>query len=195
MWVHLISRPHTQTTSLSFEKLPQKLRIGLCEMSLLGDGLHPDNLKAVNHTADLLKDLGHEVEFGCPSFERMSYVEHISLWLGQGAQGILGIEEKLQRRVKYDELEPSTWALKMIADSVSAGEYVYYQGIMHRESRKIIRFFESFDLLLTPTAAIPPVQIGSFELSSFQKAQIKVLRSATLRNYWTWRWMKWQPPP
>ena len=98
------------------------------------------------------------------------------------SQGILGIEEKLQRRVKYHELEPSTWALKMIADSVSAGEYVHYQGVMHRESRKIIRFFESFDLLLTPTAAIPPVKIGSFKLSSFQKAQIKVLRSLPVRK-------------
>ena len=67
-------------------------------------------------------------------------------------------------------LSPSTWALKMIADSVSAGEYVHYQGVMHRESRKIIRFFESFDLLLTPTAAIPPVKIGSFKLSSFKGA-------------------------
>ena len=74
---------------------------------LLGDGLHPDNLKAVNHTADLLKDLGHEVEYGCPSFERDELRRAYFIMVGAGVSlGILGIEEKLQRRVKYHELEP-----------------------------------------------------------------------------------------
>ena len=41
----------------------------------------------------------------------MSYGERISSWLGQGIQGILGIEENFNV-VKYHELEPSRGHLR-----------------------------------------------------------------------------------
>ena len=162
---------------------PRKLKIGLCEIALFGDGLHEDNLAAVHHTAKVLQDLGHEVEIACPVFDREALIRAYFVTVGGGvSQGARQIERKLGRRLKETDLELSTWALKIIGDSVPAGEYLDHQNTIHAETRKVARFFEAFDVLLLPTAAQPPVEIGHFALSAFQRQQIRVLKRLPVRK-------------
>ncbi|MGB0646290.1 MAG: amidase [Bradymonadia bacterium] len=164
-------------------RAPRKLKIGLCEMALFGESLHEDNLAAVHHTAKHLEQLGHEVEIGCPVFDREALIRAYFVTVASGVnQGVRQIERKIGRSLREEDLELSTWALKLIGDSVSAGEYLDHQNTIHFESRRVARFFEAFDVLLLPTAAQPPVEIGHFELSGFQRQQIRLLKRMPLRK-------------
>lgn len=165
------------------ERAPGKLRIGMCEMALFGDRLHPDNLAAMHHTAALLEGLGHDVEMGCPVFDREALIRAYFVTVASGVnQGVRQVEAKLGRSLKEADLELSTWALQLIGESVSAGEYLDHQNTIHQETRRVARFFETFDVLLLPTAAMPPVEIGHFKLSGFQRQQIRLLKRMPIRK-------------
>lgn len=175
--------PHAEDFLEQVERAPGKLRIGLCEMALFGDRLHPDNLAAMHHTATLLEGLGHEVEMGCPVFDREALIRAYFVTVASGVnQGVRQVEAKLGRSLREGDLELSTWAMQLIGDSVSAGEYLDHQNTIHAETRKVARFFETFDVLLLPTAALPPVEIGHFKLSGFQRQQIRLLKRMPLRK-------------
>ena len=135
------------------------------------------------HTVKLLQDLGHTVEEACPEYdqERLTYAYYIVVSTGVGL-GVRQMETKLGRKLRLEELEMSTWALEAISNAFSASEYSEQVDFIHRESRRVAQFFEQYDALLTPTAAKPPVPIGSFKLSQKDKLQIHFLRKFPMRG-------------
>jgi amidase len=67
----------------------------------------------------------------------------------------------------YDQpvelFEPETRALIEAASQLNAADYVRATAGMRNVSRRIVAFFDDYDLLLTPTLAQPPVPIGALE--------------------------------
>ena len=92
------------------------------------------------------------------------------------------MEEKLNRRLAESELEMSTWAMATIGEKVSASEYSLHVDRMFAQSRRVLSFFEQYDLFVTPTAACPPVRIGQFALKPRERLQIQFLRRFPLRT-------------
>ena len=136
---------------------PRPLKIALCEDALFGHDTHADNLAAVRHTAQLLSDLGHTVDIAKPEFDRDKLVRAYLVVVAAGVNmGLRQVEQKIGRPLKVSDAELSTWAMKLIADSVSAGEYLSYIDTIYREARRVGQFFEDWDL--PPTTAIPPVK-------------------------------------
>ena len=164
------------------ESAPRR-RIAFTKRALFGTNTHPDNEAALMHTVKLLQDLGHTVEEACPEYdqERLTYAYYIVVSTGVGL-GIRQMETKLGRKLRLEELEMSTWALEAISNAFSASEYSEQIDFIHRESRRVAQFFEQYDALLTPTAAKPPVPIGSFKLSQKDKLQIHFLRKFPMRG-------------
>ena len=79
-------------------------------------------------------------------------------------------------------VEPPTWLLKLIADKFSASDYEWHMQAIHNEGRRIARFFEQYDVLITSTTALPPVRVGSFALGGSDRALIKVLGAVKSRT-------------
>ena len=164
------------------ESAPRR-RIAFTKRPLFGTTLDSDNERALMHTVELLQSLGHTVEEACPDYdqERLTYAYYIVVATGVGL-GIRQMESKLGRSIKLDELEMSTWALDAISGAFSASEYSEQVDLIHSESRRIAQFFNQYDVLLTPTAAKPPVPIGNFELSATDIMQIRFLRRFPIRS-------------
>ena len=164
------------------ESAPRK-RIAFTKRALFGNETHPDNEAALMHTVKLLEEMGHTVEEACPDYdqERLTYAYYIVVSTGVGL-GVRQMESKLGRKLNLDELEMSTWALEAISNAFTASEYSEQVDFIHRESRRVGQFFEKYDVLLTPTAAKPPVPIGSFKLSKRDKMQIHFLRKFPMRS-------------
>jgi amidase len=59
--------------------------------------------------------------------------------------------------------EPETRALIDAAAQFGAVDYVRASAGLRDVSRRIVAFFDDYDLLLTPTLAQPPVPIGALE--------------------------------
>ena len=128
---------------------------------------HPDCVAAAEGAARLLESLGHTVEeVELPFLDADDLVENFLIrWTGGVAWNIAYWERKVGRTCTPVDVEPSTWALAEIGRQHSASAYLsaverhQVLGIeMHRQ------FYGSgFDLLLTPTMAVPPPPLGSFD--------------------------------
>ncbi|MEG4291129.1 amidase [Microcoleus sp. C2C3] len=105
--------------------------------------------QAVLETVKLLTDLGHDVEPGCPDFTGL-IEPFTAIWQsGAAASGIPG-----------PALEPmNRWLLER---TISAGEYLRAVNQMQVISRRIVGFFEKFDVLVLPTYLHSPIRVGEW---------------------------------
>ncbi len=126
-----------------------KLRIAFStNISPVGEAA-PVCQQAVLETVKLLTDLGHDVEPGCPDFTGLIEPFTVIWQSGPAASGIPG-----------KVLEPmNRWLLER---TVSAGEYLRAVNQMQVISRRIVGFFENFDVLVLPTYMHSPIGIGEW---------------------------------
>ena len=162
---------------------PGALRIAFTAEPLFGDSTHPDCRAAVTDAAELCASLGHHVEEARPSFDkaelRRSYLAVVAV---NTARAIDGAGELLQRTPRAANFEPATWLLALIGQRMSGARYQAAIELLHRSSRRVARFFQSYDVLLTPTLAHPPLRIGALALKSADRAAIRALRAAPLKK-------------
>jgi amidase len=140
---------------------PVGLRVGLLDHASKGL-LHPDCADAVMHTARLLHDLGHHVEPAYPlAFDDAALREHFLLrWSVNALMGVAGLEKRLGRALSSDDVEPVTWALAEMARGKTAADYARASAAFSQTARLMGRWWEDYDVLLTPTVADPPPGIG-----------------------------------
>ena len=79
--------------------------------------------------------------------------------------GPLAVDEaraRAQRAVGSDELEGDNQAFRAIGDAVSAPAYIDAVNWLHEWSRRAQSWWlqDGYDLLVTPTLAVPPPEIG-----------------------------------
>ena len=84
-------------------------------------------------------------------------------------------------RAGPDVLEAETWALAAAGDLLTAKDLVLAEQEMQRAARAAADFFESHDLLLTPTLAQPPVPLGALGSSRLERAGIRLVARARSR--------------
>ena len=113
--------------------------------------VHADCVQAVEDAAKLCADLGHWLKIlALPLNAEMLVYAFSVLW----SAGIGSTIKALG--ATRDQVEPLTWALKEMSDQYSAADYVLAIQTLQGVSREIARFFQNYDVLLTPTLAEPP---------------------------------------
>ncbi|MBI2169119.1 MAG: amidase [Actinobacteria bacterium] len=146
------------------ERPPPPLRVGRLVDAPGGLGVvDPACVEAVDATLDLLTDLGHTVEASAPEAlnEEMlgicslhlaaAYAEYALDWWGR----------ELGEALTEDDVEALTWWLAELSGSRSIADYLTTVEWLQAWSRRIARWWEGgFDLLVTPTMAVPPPPIG-----------------------------------
>ena len=105
--------------------------------------------QSVRETVQQLQDMGHIVEPGCPDFNGL--IEPFTkIW--QAGIAATGMPPEL--------LSPmNRW---IAAQSGSAGEYLQAVAQMQIIARRIVMFFEAFDVLVLPTYLHPAIRIGEW---------------------------------
>ncbi len=105
--------------------------------------------QAVLETAQLLEEMGHQVEPGCPNFAGLGD-PFIRVW--QTAVAASGIPAEALDRM-------NRW---LLSRTCSAGEYVQATAALQVAARQIVAFFEQVDVLLLPTYMAPPIAVGKW---------------------------------
>ena len=125
----------------------------------------PACARAVENTAQLLESLGHSVEPGCPDFS--SLIEpFITVW--QASVGYSGIPAPL--------LEPMNQWLLERGNAVSSGKYLEAVSKMQIAARKIVAFFEKFDILVLPVYLQPTIRVGEWAALSPEDILEKIIQ-------------------
>lgn len=140
---------------------PGRLRIAFTARPLLGRSIDPECVRGVQATAELLRELGHEVVERAPVVDGPAFSRAFLTVICANARADLDDAARRRgRRVTPDEVEFTTWALGLLGGEVRAGDYELALRHLQGASRRVAELFVDHDVLLTPTVAAPPPRHG-----------------------------------
>jgi amidase len=118
--------------------------------------------QAVLQVVQVLEELGHRVEQGCPDFTDLTE-PFTTVW--QTGIASAGIPKEL--------LQPmNQWLLER---TVSAGEYLQAVAQIQIIARRIVAFFERVDVLILPTNLHPTIRVGEWANLSPEETFQKII--------------------
>ncbi|BBX19573.1 amidase [Mycolicibacterium duvalii] len=159
---------------------PGRLRIGVRVPSAINPQPHPEARAAVEATVAALTELGHEVEelAAAPFDDAALARDFLCTWFVHAAWEVA--EAKRLTGAGDEGFERDTLLLASLGRATSSVDYVDAVERRHAHTRRLTEFFESHDLLLTPTLATPPPKIGEFDLPVLlQRASELLIRTRT----------------
>jgi len=166
---------------------PGPLRIAWTTAPMMGRTVDPACVRAVEETVTLLESLGHRVEPAAPAVDGPALSQaFLTMLCGELRGDIADAEQLLGRRATAAEFEPATWALALLGEELSAAEFVQAVRVLERTTRQVGRFFEDWDVLLTPTLSTPPFPIGSLQPTPAERAQLALLGRLNARRLLRW---------
>ena len=157
---------------------PGRLRIALTTTSPLGSPVDPACAAATHEAAALLTSLGHQVEEATPpDWQDERVIPLFSILWAVGIASFVSWGKGLAgREPREDELEPLTWAFYRQAQELPATVYAGALAQAQAYARRLVTFWERYDVLLTPSLAERPPLIGGIDtgaadpMAEFDKA-------------------------
>ena len=160
------------------QQSPGSLKIAFQTHSPIDTAVHPECIRAVEHTVGLLRDLGHEVEDARPDVDGRALAKGlIVLYSGEVAAVLDDLVPLLGRKAKPSDVESITWTLGLLGRTYSAGRIVKAKREWERAARMMGRFQETYDIYLTPTLAYPPVKIGELDPGPIELTLLKIVNT------------------
>ena len=138
---------------------PGKLRIGFSSRPMIPAEVQPEALRGLEHSVDLLRQLGHEVEEFDPVIDQGQMWRDFTVVVLSHTAAVVDWVSTLGDDV-YHQLEPATISMARMGRKVSAPELVVAQDGWHRVRLSMGQYFQRFDMLLTPTLIGPPSAHG-----------------------------------
>ncbi len=162
---------------------PGKLRIAFSTDPMLGRGLHPDCKRAVEHSAQVLSDLGHHVEEATPAISRERFIYAFALVVAADTCALIRQAGKaLGKKPRRADFEARTWALKRLGDAHSAADFSealwYLQGV----GRTMGQFMKNYDVFLTSTCGTPPPKPGDLSPQGADRLSVAAVNHLPLQR-------------
>jgi Asp-tRNA(Asn)/Glu-tRNA(Gln) amidotransferase A subunit family amidase len=167
---------------------PKPLRIALQRRPMSGMAVDAECLRALNEAAALLESLGHRVEEAdLPgSWDELGY----ALWVLVASNVSLTVRrrvEELGRELTPDVVDPVTWNAVAFAATLNVETYPAAIQSIHRQGRRMAGFHETYDMILSPTLAKPPVSLGTLrtdnpDIEAYRRALVEFIPFTQLFN-------------
>ncbi len=142
---------------------PGKLKIAFTSCNWTDDPVDSEYQDKLRQTADLCSDLGHEVEEASPQIPgddlARANIMVKSAWV---ARFIDLLCEKTGRKADESTLEFAMLDAYRLGREMKTGEYFSAVDVFNTTCRVAGNFFEHYDVLLTPTTALPAQPIGTY---------------------------------
>jgi amidase len=144
-------------------RAPGRLRVGFMRRGPRGLEVHPEAVAAVEATARALERLGHVVEEAHPEAldDPESLVTYVTIVAANTAYALESWGNKVGRRVAERDVEVLTWTLAERGRQIDATGLLGALAFVHAFGRRLAAWWTGgFDLLVTPTQAAPPPELG-----------------------------------
>lgn len=152
------ARPYVSEVSAR----PRRLRVGILDSSPAGD-LEPECGAAVQSAARVIEQLGHAVSDDHPVIDREASINFGTRWVVNARARLDWLGRLLGREVTADDVEPLTWAMSSVGATLSGVDYASAVAAGSALARRLGRWWEDHDLLVTPTLGQLPPLIGELE--------------------------------
>ncbi|HLC41018.1 MAG TPA: amidase [Methylomirabilota bacterium] len=155
---------------------PGRLRVAFTAQPFLGRTVHDDCVKGLEATVRLLQRLGHEVIEAAPKIDgEACAVAFLTILAGETRADVEWAARLAKRKPSLAGFEAATYALGLLGKAMSASDYANAARFLQTSAREVGRFFEQYDLLLTPTLSQPPVPIGALQPSRSERALLNTI--------------------
>ena len=152
--------PQTSGSYLSaLDMTPPRLKVAMIINAPDGSPIAPEMIESVRETAKLLQDLGHNVEEVADA--RYDAETLKTAWrIVVGTNVALGVTGGDATSANIAKLEPvnQEWVREALA--IPATRYLWAINQLHTSSRTLAKFFNQYDIMLTPAAAEPAPLLG-----------------------------------
>jgi amidase len=140
-----------------------RLRIAFTTRTWTGDPVDPEYRGKVEETAKLCESLGHHVEETRPEFDAGALARaNIQVKAASNAAFVDYLAAATGRLPGEETLEPPILDAYHVGKALSATEFLAAQDVFNTVTRTVGRFFESHDILMTPTTALPAQPLGTY---------------------------------
>ena len=145
---------------------PGRLRIAVATKAIDGRAFDKDVSAALDKTAKLCSDLGHDVEEAMPETDSEGFANaFMTLWAGAVGYGVEAAARATNTAPSPDVLEGITLSLYERGKSLLAIHQTGAQQLLYRQARILAKFHETYDVWLTPTLARPPLRLGTVDVN------------------------------
>ena len=159
--------PPSEPFANAVSKEPGRLRVGYTLKPPVEAQLDPASERAVSEAAELLAELGHEVEEIEPPWGDQEVFDAFFMAFGTPISMGLFFGGLVTGREPSPELvEPLSWTVLEAVRAHTALDYLLARTQLTALSRAIIAVWETHDIVLTPALAERPVQIGEIDACS-----------------------------
>jgi amidase len=159
--------PHTESFAEAARREPGRLRIGYTTTPPIETDLDPLCEQAVKDAAELLTELGHEVEEVEAPWGQLDLLEVFTLAFGTAVGlGIYFGGLVTGREPSPDLVEPLTWAVWEGVRERTALDYLVSRTQLGAVARGVVALWETHDVVITPGLAERPVPIGEIDACS-----------------------------
>ena len=156
---------------------PGRLRIAFTTVAPNGVPVDEACITATRETAELLESAGHTV-LEAPPLSDEGYIDNfIKVWVTGVAGNVLELGDLRGRPIESSEVEPLTAEMVEIARSISGADYLKALEYLRGMSRRVVSQWSELDVLLTPTLAKEPIEIGALRPKEGEPA-IRMLENA-----------------
>jgi amidase len=163
------ARPYLEEVEAS----PGRLRIAWSSETPSGRPIDPEIQAALEATAKLLADLGHEV------IERGLGIDYRALYASRGpaaaanfAAGMARLIEQIGREPAEGELEPLTWASYKAGLRQTGADVMRSLQETRMLNRATLAAFEDIDVYLCPVMGEQPPQIGFIDPVTLEPKEV-----------------------
>jgi Asp-tRNA(Asn)/Glu-tRNA(Gln) amidotransferase A subunit family amidase len=147
-WAPLHDRPFAEEIGVP----PGRLRVAVAREPPIPAPVAPECSAALDQAAALLDELGHEVVEEAPPWREPDLI-HTFITVWQVGPALQPIDDPAL-------LTPLNRELVESARACSAADYGRAVAALHALARRVVTFWDEYDVVLTPTLALAPVPIG-----------------------------------
>jgi amidase len=164
--------PPARAYGADVEREPGRLRVAFSTRSPLGTTVDAAAIAAVERTARLLEELGHQVEPAEPDIDGVALAQDfLRIWFAQLAHQIRTTRTRWGVRSRDFELD--SLAMEVIARARRAPDYVASYVRWLEYGFRLQQFLAHHDVYMTPTLAQPPPRIGAISTPRWAKTLMR----------------------
>ncbi len=144
---------------------PGQLRIALMLRAPSGSPVDLQCIEAARAAARLCESLGHHVEESAPLLDIAALGGASFALMAPAIAADIADRAKATGLNPAELLEPMTLAFAEIGKSMSAMDVARANNTMQTAAVAVAQFMQRFDVILAPTLATPPLELGRINLS------------------------------
>ena len=142
---------------------PGRLCIAMTSRAPNGAPVESEVLDVFESAAQLLRDLGHDVEEADPDIDRESVIPTFRTISAANVAAALR-SHPAGKKAGPGNVERVTAAAAKLGEEMSGADYVQATQAAHRLGRRMAAFHQSYDVLLTPALGTLPPRLGWIDM-------------------------------